>query len=87
MKKCDHKCGTRRLRDDTDTYDDYECIMCGKWFGAPLSSVRDLSSSDQIYQIKSQSLMELDPNLALALVAIAMPASIIGVLKSFASGR
>jgi len=32
-------------------------------------------------------LMELDPNLALALVAIAMPASIIVVLKSFASGR
>ena len=49
MKKCDHKCGTRRLRDDTDTYDDYECIMCGKWVGAPLSSVRDLSSSDKIY--------------------------------------
>ena len=38
-------------------------------------------------EIESLSLMELDPNLALALVAIAMPASIIGVLKSFASGR
>ena len=33
MTKCAHKCVTRRLRDDTDTYDDYECIICGKWFG------------------------------------------------------
>jgi len=31
--------------------------------------------------------MTVDPNLALALVAVAMPASIIGVLKAFASGR
>jgi len=31
--------------------------------------------------------MTVDPNLALALVAVAMPASIIGILKAFASGR
>ena len=33
-KECDHKCGTRKIRDDTDTYNDYECIDCGKWFGS-----------------------------------------------------
>ena len=31
---CDHKCGTRKIRDDTDTYNDYECVDCGKWFGS-----------------------------------------------------
>jgi hypothetical protein len=31
--------------------------------------------------------MELDPNLAIVVAAIAMPASIIGILKAFASGR
>jgi len=31
--------------------------------------------------------MELDPNLALAIVALGIPATIIGVLKAFASGR
>jgi len=31
--------------------------------------------------------MELDPNLALTIAVIAIPASIIGILKSFASGR
>ena len=28
----------------------------------------------------------LDPNLALAIIAISMPVTVIGVLKSFASG-
>ena len=39
-----------------------------------------------LYEIRGV-MTELDPNLAIVVATVALPASIIGILKAFASGR